>query len=372
MESNSKRQRISYSVKSNRQIKYQGGVSSRRLNILTGVTVREKEDRISNLPRKVLCHILSFLQTKHAVATSVLSTKWKNIWVSVPILDFEDSLLLHEENLINKPVEDLRVSFSSFVDRVLIQYNAPRLHWFRLKCAQNYESSHVNAWIYQALRRHVQKLRLCVPTVHGDLFRTESLVYLKLGTNFVLNVPASVLLPSLKTLHLNSIEFSDDASTHKLISSCPVLEQLFIEECGMKNIRCFNISAHALKCLAMECAILDNEYATGFCGYKIVIDAPKLEYLRLYDYVAEGYHFKNLKSLIEAQVHVDLSTRRIEQRDRAYYGQKVLELIKGIHNVKVLHLTGDSMEVRFPKTYILSFKIFSLALFQYASQLLKS
>ncbi|KAK7818462.1 f-box/lrr-repeat protein [Quercus suber] len=251
MESNSKRQRISYSVKSNRQIKYQG---------------------------------------------------------------------------------------------VLIQHNAPRLHWFRLKCAQNYESSHVNAWIYQALRRHVQKLHLCVPTVHGDLFRTESLVYLKLGTNFVLNVPTSVLLPSLKTLHLNSIEFSDDASTYKLISSCPVLEQLFTEECGMKNIRCFNISAHALKCLAMECAILDHEYATEFCGYKIVIDAPKLEYLRLYDYVAEGYHFKNLKSLIEAQVHVDLSTRKIEQRDRAYYGQKVLELIKGIHNVKVLHLTGDSME----------------------------
>lgn len=147
-----------------------------------------------------------------------------------------------------------------------------------------------------------------------------------------------------------------------------MLEQLFIEECGMKNIRCFNISAHALKCLAMECAILDNEYATEFCGYRIVIDAPKLEYLRLYDYVAEGYHFKNLKSLIEAQVHVDLSPQRIEQRDRAYNGQKVLELIKGIHNVKVLHLTGDSMEVSFPNTYILSFQnlIFaSLMLFNY-------
>lgn len=122
--------------------------------------------------------------------------------------------MLHEENLINKPVGDLRVSFSSFVDRVLILHNAPRLHWFHLKCAKNYESSHVNAWnIYQAHRRHVQTLDLFVPTVHGDLFRSESLVYLKLGTNFVLNVPASVLLPSLKTLHLNSIEYSDDAST---------------------------------------------------------------------------------------------------------------------------------------------------------------
>ncbi|GMY31382.1 f-box/lrr-repeat protein [Fagus crenata] len=335
MKSKSKRQKISY------QVEYEDSVSSRRHNIL-------KKDRISNLPYNVLIHILSFLPTKHAVGTSILSTKWKNLWTSVPNLDFEDDLLLQGRRPGNESIGDLRVSFLSFVDRVLILHNAPNIHRFRLKCGQNFKSSHVNAWIYAALLRYAQELDLCVPmknykSLHCDLFRSKSLVYLKLGTKFVLNVPAFVRLPCLRTLHLNSIEFLDDHSTHKLISSCPVLEKLFIEECGMKNIRCFNISAPALKCLIMECAIID-EYNTELCEYKIVIDAPNLEYLRLYDYVAEGYHLKNLNSLTEAQVHVDLSTRKLEQMGHAYYGQQVLELIKGIHNVKVLHLTGDSME----------------------------
>ena len=91
----------------------------------------------------------------------------------------------------------------------------------------------------------------------------------------MLNVPASVLLPSLRTLHLNSIEFSDDESTLKLFSSCPVLEELSIAKCGMKRIRCFKISAPILKRLTIECAI-EDEYSTEFCEYKIIIDTPAL------------------------------------------------------------------------------------------------
>uniref|UniRef100_A0A2N9I8T2 F-box domain-containing protein n=1 Tax=Fagus sylvatica TaxID=28930 RepID=A0A2N9I8T2_FAGSY len=259
MKSKSKRQKISY------QVEYEDSVSSRRHNIL-------KKDRISNLPYNVLRHILSFLPTKHAVGTSILSTKWKNLWTSVPNLDFEDDLLLQGRRPGNESIGDLRVSFLSFVDRVLILHNAPHIHRFRLKCGQNFKSSHVNAWIYAALLRYAQELDLCVPmknykSLHCDLFRSKSVVYLKL-----------------------------------------------------------------------------DEYNTELCEYKIVIDAPNLEYLRLFDYVAEGYHLKNLNSLTEAQVHVDLSTRKLEQMGHAYYGQQVLELIKGIHNVKVLHLTGDSME----------------------------
>ncbi|KAK7813772.1 f-box/lrr-repeat protein [Quercus suber] len=210
--------------------------------------------------------------------------------------------------------------------------------------------SNMQALDFDAVRGKVQELDLCFPmrnskySLYCGLFTSASLVNLKLGTKFVLNVPASVLLPSLKTLHLNSIEFSDDDSTHKLFSSCPVLEELSIVKCGMKRIRCFKISAPILNRLTIECAI-EDEYSTEFCEYKIIIDTPALEYFRLYDFVAEGYDLKNLKSLTEAQLHVELSTPKLEQKGYAYHGQRQLELMKGICNVKKLHLTGDYMEV---------------------------
>ena len=48
------------------------------------------EDRINNLSDEIICHILSFVPTKHAVTTGVLSKRWINLWRSIPLLDFSD------------------------------------------------------------------------------------------------------------------------------------------------------------------------------------------------------------------------------------------------------------------------------------------
>ncbi|AES99622.2 F-box/RNI superfamily protein [Medicago truncatula] len=50
---------------------------------------RRAADRISSLPDDVLCHILSFVSTQEAVATSVLSKRWTHLWRSIDNIDFK-------------------------------------------------------------------------------------------------------------------------------------------------------------------------------------------------------------------------------------------------------------------------------------------
>ncbi|KAK7251786.1 hypothetical protein RIF29_35305 [Crotalaria pallida] len=57
----------------------------------------EEEDRISSLPDEVLCHILSFLPTKEAVATSAISKRWYPLWRSVTILDINDEFVPQDD-----------------------------------------------------------------------------------------------------------------------------------------------------------------------------------------------------------------------------------------------------------------------------------
>ncbi|KAI8570788.1 hypothetical protein RHMOL_Rhmol01G0064200 [Rhododendron molle] len=312
------------------------------------LSVEKCEDRISNLPCNLISHILSFLPTKNAVATCVLSTKWKQSWTSYDSVDFDDTLLLNPHKSDRNP--SLQTSFTSFIDQVVLLHRVSRLNKFYLKCTQSYDLSRVNAWIAAALLSSVKELHLSIPMEHStvlpqDLFSCGTLVVLKLGAKFVMNVPASVHLPNLKILHLRSVEFSDDDSIDRLISGCPVLDKLSMRECVGIDVHVVKISAPVLTSLVMYYLYFNYWGIMDFSehSYKIVLETPSLLFLDIMDNVAEGYSLQSLSNLAEAHITIFQTTDQFESD----YSEAVSDFLKGLSNVQRLYLSSEFMEVMY-------------------------
>ncbi|KAA8523884.1 hypothetical protein F0562_010307 [Nyssa sinensis] len=252
-------------------------------------------DRISTLPASVLCHILSFLPTEYEVRTSILSTKWKYLWTSVPSLDFDDGSITMLNLYLgrtkksraqkDKQIQAQRKSFMNFVDRVLILHNVSCLRKFRLHCCEVDDMLHVNTWVCAAIGRDVQDLDLCVSLeqplqLPRSLFTCNMLVVLKLTCEIVVNTPTegSVCFPNLKILHLKLVKYVNDDSVRKLFPSCPVLEDLLIWRSNDDNVITFSIFASALKRLIID---FGSQYSQDY--NKLEINAPALEHLNLRD-----------------------------------------------------------------------------------------
>ncbi|XP_059658872.1 F-box/LRR-repeat protein At3g59200-like [Cornus florida] len=277
------------------------------------------EDRISNLPTSLIGHILSFLPTKKAVATSVLSTKWKYLWTSITILDFDDGLV----HVSTTPRKDLQK--------------------FRLNCTGIYDVSHVNVWVSTALSRNPRELNLsnigCLPR---ELYACRSLVVLKLcGTPYRLldlSIPTLICLRSLKILVIESVVFLDDDSIYRLFSSCHVLEDLSVELCDWRNISVFNISAPNLKSLTIKCRTWTN--VSG--KYKIVLNTPNLQDIKYEDYVAAGYSGNKLNGIVKADISF---VKTFPVRDGYKENLAIAEFVERISKAQWLHLSNYSIEV---------------------------
>src|ERR1044072_8678622 len=146
-------------------------------------------DRISKLPDEVLCHILSFLPAKDVFATSIVSKRWKPLWLSVPCLDFDETRLRSPS------------SFIPFVDAAILgrasHSSIKTLHFMLIRCP----FSHVKVWLNAAAERKLKNLvvRLCNPLKFPCcVFGFRTLVFLELmGTTFG-DFSSTVALPSLK------------------------------------------------------------------------------------------------------------------------------------------------------------------------------
>ncbi|CAN1185941.1 F-box/LRR-repeat protein At3g26922 [Linum perenne] len=305
--------------------------------------VEEEEanvDRLSNLPDVILHHILSFLDMKCVVQTSVLSRVWRCVWKHAPVLNFRrDSfrnaqIFIKFVNMVLDNRYKLRICKISFVDRSASwkpRYKA------MFGMVMSYASSHGTQHLVISLNRDCAL---------SDSF--DSRTKFNVETLELRDVPfpsgfGSSSFQKLTTLNLEGCQlFNDEQGVFDLISNFPCLMNLVISGgyyvCtgDYKTIYSTKIIGPQLLSLKLDRINNDTE-----------IVAPRLEFFSLKFFVGtylkdyQGFSKLSIPSLVHANIFVlksDLHCYGNGMEKKQYY---LDNLFPGLHNAKSLVIRSD-------------------------------
>uniref|UniRef100_A0A0V0GZL6 Putative ovule protein n=1 Tax=Solanum chacoense TaxID=4108 RepID=A0A0V0GZL6_SOLCH len=112
----------------------------------------EKEDIIIALPRNVVDLILELLPVHDAARTSILSSKWRDIWVSLPFLVLNNYFC---KKLTAKSANFFRIT----VDEILLQHVGDIVKFVLDVSGINLSSyASINRWIRCVTKNGVKEL----------------------------------------------------------------------------------------------------------------------------------------------------------------------------------------------------------------------
>jgi len=186
----------------------------------------EECDYINELPDSLLTQILLDLRTKDSVKTSVSSKRWRNLWLNVPGLDLFSLQFTnphHEEGLIKFMDRFMESNCRSRLQKFMIRYfecNGYRDRFMELiGTVVDCGIQHLYVYMHTCNR---------VDFIRQNIYKSKTLVSLKLYNVELKNPDFVVSLPCLKILKLMKICYGEDGPlvVEKLISGCPVLEDL--------------------------------------------------------------------------------------------------------------------------------------------------
>ncbi|XP_024004281.1 F-box/LRR-repeat protein At2g42730 [Eutrema salsugineum] len=306
------------------------------------------KDEISRLPDEFLGRILSFLSTKEAASTSVLSKRWRNVFVLVSNIDIDDRQSVRKTTRRNR--SDTPKNFMAFVDRLLNLQGDSSIKKLTLKSHVGVrggtDSTRIRSWILNVLERGVVDLDLFISSkgksspVPSLIFKCKTLVKLRLARGFTIKLPPDVSLPMLSKLYLDSVDFDGDGDNvvGTLLSRCPVLEELVVEE--QRRVK-WNGSVYSPSLKRLH--IRSDHSLTSISLY-----APNLVYYKHSGYVLGKYPNVKLDSLIEARLNLRMDEIRMQGVRHGSVGfipANIINLINGIKNVRVLHLSSGTLEL---------------------------
>jgi hypothetical protein len=314
---------------------------------------------ISDLSDCVLLHILSFLNTKQAVQTCILSKRWINLWKFLPTI----TLSHHDFRYLS--------IFREFVSQFLsLRDDSTATCALRLPNCDSLGISLFQKTIKYAVSHNVEHLQLNVPTIEffpSCFFSCLTLTSLNLkasyNTLFHLAQPQifpnSLNLPALTTLSLEYFAFrrSDDGYVEPF-SAFNMLNTLIIRSCvvldGQKYLR---ISSTKLCNLTIH-LYLDQHYH-NIPGSTFGIELYYAPSLHTFAFTCDEYIHKlsGSKSILSSIKHVYF--------DVVYYGNlrrrnqsNILDLLVELTNIESLTITSTTLVVLYIVSLILLFILY--------------
>ncbi|GAB2258754.1 hypothetical protein Droror1_Dr00014914 [Drosera rotundifolia] len=296
-------------------------------------------DRIGALPDELLRLILSFLATKDAVQSSVLSRRWRSLYRTVMCLDLSDGM------------HSSKKKFREFACRVLMPRYMDRIEKVRLlcDCGTKFDATYVTEWITGCVCYGVQVLELLFSDCKANmlphcLFNSQTLVVLKLqfSAHFcqLLRIPPSVSLSNLKQLHLTGVRLPDNDSFSRLISGCPLLEDLRFVDCRFwEDEEAYYISSPSLRKFTVEKWVPSRCMSPDILNDDdsevpvMTFDAKSLVYFKHHGNMIEDYCFENVNAFVEVDLHDKVCTWGFPRA-----------LLTEVSSIQILRLGGRILE----------------------------
>ncbi|XP_020879319.1 putative F-box/FBD/LRR-repeat protein At5g44960 [Arabidopsis lyrata subsp. lyrata] len=300
----------------------------------------EECDFISELPDSLLTQILLNLTTKDSVKTSVLSKRWRNLWLNVPGLELCS---------LDFPYPYDK-GFAGFMGRFMEFNCGSHLQKFKIMYFEcnGYRDRFMDL-IGTVVDRGIQHFEVFMNTSKRDdflrqnIYKSKTLVFLKLYKVELKNPESGVFLPCLKIMHLCKVCDGEDGPlvVEKLISGCPVLEDLkLVMPFDILTQKVLRVSSQTLKSLRLN---------FGNCGedFSVQIDAPRLKYMGCYECLFDSIKVKNLSSLftldINTKYNVDygslLAPEYLRNRDI------ISDFLTGISSVRHMIIGYSTLKV---------------------------
>jgi len=298
---------------------------------------QNEEDMISDLSDDVLIHILSSLNTKKAVQTSILSKRWTNLWKTLPMLILSTRNFSTEE------------SFQEFASQILsLRDDSTSIHTLCFHHTFNLKASLFQRIVKYAISHNVQHLLIDIsrhitdfPSFFFSCHTLTSLDLFGLGHTIF---PNSLNSPSLTNLSLRYFAFrcNDDGFVDPF-STLKMLNTLLIAGCKVLGAQNLCISSTKLINLTIMYPQKESESSFG-----IELYAPSL-----HTFAFTGRHIQKLfgsKLVFSSIKHVNIDLLWPWESNLVENSPIILSWLVELVNIESLTVCSNTLRV----LYILS------------------